>query len=270
MQQGDTIMKIIDVHTHIFPDHVAVNAVPKMAEEAGVSYALDGRVDSLRQSMDEAGVTVSWLQPVATRAAQVDSINRWHEELRGERLVAFGAFHPEYPDLPGLIRDLSARGFPGIKIHPEYHKIHPDDERLFPLYEAIVEEDLIILFHAGVDIGIPTIHSTPRHFARIHDRFPELRMILAHMGGFKQWDEVFGEIAGRDVYFDTSYVFGYIGDEDFVRLARLHGVERILFGTDSPWAGQQESLGHLRSLPLSAEEIAGICGANAERILDRQ
>ncbi|HOL95542.1 MAG TPA: amidohydrolase family protein [bacterium] len=261
-------MKTIDVHTHIFPDHVALNAVPKMAEEAGVPYALDGRVDSLRQSMDQAEIAVSWLQPVATRAAQVESINRWHEELRNERLVAFGAIHPDYPDLPGLIRDLSRRGFPGIKIHPEYHKIPPDDERLFPLYEAVGEENLIILFHAGVDIGIPTLNSTPRQFARLHDRFPGLRMILAHMGGFKQWEAVNTDIAGRDIYFDTSYVFGHIDDAAFVDLVRRHGPERILFGTDSPWAGQKETLNHLKSLPLSDEELEGICWKNAARLID--
>ena len=261
---------IIDVHTHVFPDHIAVDLVPKMAADAGIKEALDGRVSSLLESMDAAGVDVSWLQPVATKPTQLQSVAKWMEEVRSDRFVTFGAFHPGYEDLPGYIRDLSARGFPGIKFHPEYQKIKPDDESLFPMYETLVEENMVVLFHAGVDIEIPTLHSTPDLFARFIERFPNLKMILAHMGGYEQWGDVARELAGCGdaVYLDTSYVLRHIPDDEFINLVRAHGVDRVVFGTDSPWESQQKDIDHLRSLPFSKEELDKILGLNAQRLLE--
>ncbi len=260
---------ITDVHVHVFPDQLAAKAVPFMAAEAGIEAALSGTVADLLQSMDKAGIQISWLQPVATKPNQIESINRWHEELCSDRIVSFGAVHPDFEDLPGLIRDLSARNFPGIKFHPEYHHIEPDDERLFPMYEALIEEGMIVLFHAGYDIGIPELHSTPRHFASLNDRFPELITILAHMGGYQQWPEVEAELMGRNVYLDTSYVFREIQDEEFLRLVEKHGQDKILYGSDSPWAGQQEDLEHLKSILPSEECIDLIFGLNAKNLLER-
>jgi len=260
-------MKIIDVHTHTFPDKVALNCVPQMAETAGIKEAIDGRSCSLLDSMDCAGIDCSWLQPVATNPVQVDKINLHTEKLRSERLIPFGAVHPDYEDLPGLIRDLSKRGFPGVKIHPEYQKINPNDKRWFPLYETLIEEKMIALFHAGRDIGIPTLNSTPCDFVELHDRFPEMITILAHMGGFDQWKEVAEYIAGRDLYLDTSYSLGHFPDEDFIALVKQHGVQRILFGTDSPWADQKTDMDYLQSLSFSEDELKDILGGNAERLM---
>lgn len=261
-------MKIIDVHAHIFPDDLALKAVPFMAEEAGIKEALDGRCQSLIGSMDESGIAESWLQPVATKPSQIPTINVFTESVRSERLVTFGAVHPGYEDLPGLIEDLASRGFHGVKVHPEYHKTSPRDERYYPMYEALQDCGMIVLFHAGYDIGIPTINSFPADFALLRDRFPQLRMILAHMGGFRQWKDVSADLAGTDVFLDTSYSLGHMPDEEFVELVHKHGAERILFGTDSPWADQRQELDHMKSLPLSPSELEMILGGNAERLLN--
>lgn len=258
---------IVDVHTHLFPDKIALDAVPKMAAEAGVVESLDGRHASLLSSMERAGIDCGWVQPVATRPKQVENINRWMEDIRSDRLVTFGALHPDCEDGPDLVRDLASRGFPGIKLHPEYQKFQPEEERMFPVYEALCETGLIVLFHAGVDIGIPTLNSTPKQFAAIHQRFPKMKTLLAHMGGFRQWKEVATDLAGKDVDMDMSYVLGHLPDEEFVALVRQHGVDRVLFGTDSPWADQEKELAHLRSLPFSTEELEKILGSNAVRLL---
>ncbi len=260
---------IIDVHTHIFPDKIALDVVPKMAKEAKITEALDGRLSSLLDSMKKAGIDVSWLQPVATKPQQVDKINAWMEEIRSESIVAFGAVHPEYENLSDLIHELSSRGFPGIKIHPEYHAIKPTDPKWFPLYEAVIEEKMIILFHAGYDIGIPTINSTPIQFAQLMKRYPDLMMILAHMGGFEQWDEVLNDLCGSNAYLDTSYVFGHCSDELFMKMVERHGVDKVVFGTDSPWADQKKDIEHLKQLSFPKEELNQILGINAQQMLKK-
>ena len=58
-----------------------------------------------------------------------------------------------------------------------------------------------------------------------------------------------------------------LSDEAFVRIAKKHGTDRILFATDSPWSDQQTSLQQIRALPLSGEEKEKILGGNAQRLL---
>ena len=88
------------------------------------------------------------------------------------------------------------------------------------------------------------------------------------------------------MYLDTSYSLGSIrplddgyykpeelpmmGEEQFLRIIRTVGYERFLFGTDSPWSGQQESLERFRALPLTDEEKDAILGGNAQRLLGLQ
>ena len=45
------------------------------------------------------------------------------------------------------------------------------------------------------------------------------------------------------------------------------GAHRILFGTDSPWRGQEEGIAQLRALPLSQPDLEAILGGNAQRLL---
>jgi predicted TIM-barrel fold metal-dependent hydrolase len=112
-------------------------------------------------------------------------------------------------------------------------------------------------------------------------RIGEIPLILAHMGGWKNWDRV-EMLAATGVYLDTAFSLGkitspdgYYSDqeaqmlesEQFCRIVRAFGSERILFGTDSPWADQQKALSDLSALPLSEEEKEKILGQNALRIL---
>ena len=100
----------------------------------------------------------------------------------------------------------------------------------------------------------------------ILDVQPE-KLVLAHMGGFMQWDDVEEYLVGQPVWFDTAVVFGKIPDEQFIRMVRNHGNDKILFASDSPWADQKEFVKHLQSLPLTGEEKDNIFHNNAVRLL---
>ena len=56
-------------------------------------------------------------------------------------------------------------------------------------------------------------------------------------------------------------------DDEFVELVRAHGTDRVLFGSDGPWTDAAREVEHLRSLGFTAEELAGLLGGNAERVL---
>jgi len=136
-----------------------------------------------------------------------------------------------------------------------------------PIYEALARHDLAVFFHAGADIAIDTVSSSPAVFARVLDAYPDLRVALAHMGGWQQWDEVLEVLAGRDVLLETSFTLGFIGADRFMELVRAHGAERVAFGSDGPFGDVVGELRTFGALDLDEDARAAIMWRNAERFL---
>jgi uncharacterized protein len=262
-------MRIIDCHTHVFPDAIAAAAIASLEAEGDVVAVYDGTVSGLLETMDRAGVATSVVQPVATKPSQVRSINDWAVGVASERIIGFGAMHPDLEDPAGEIARMHALGLRGFKMHSEYQSFAPDDPRLDPIWDAAAGHGMIAFFHAGADIAFPTVRGTPEAFAGLLDRWPGLTVVLAHLGGFQQWEGVAALLAGRDVWLDTSYTLGHLPDDRFVEIVRAHGADRVLFGSDGPWTDPGVEIAHLRSLGLTTAELAAILGANAERLLGR-
>ncbi|NTW28938.1 MAG: amidohydrolase [Coriobacteriia bacterium] len=260
-------MSIIDVHVHVWPDKIAGSAVPSIEAAGQLRARYNGTLAGLIAEMDRTGVDISVVQPVATKPGQVCSINTWAAEIDNPRLVMFGAMHPDFEDPSAEIARIATLGLKGIKLHPEHQSFTPDEPRLDPIYRAATEHDLVVFFHAGADEIHPGIHGTPEAFATMLDRHPNMRVVLAHMGGYRVWDGVSHVLAGRNVWIDTAYTPGYLPDDDFVALIRKHGAEKVLFGSDGPWTDPAAEIAHLRRLPLAPEEIEGILGGNAARLL---
>ena len=61
--------------------------------------------------------------------------------------------------------------------------------------------------------------------------------------------------------------FDFYPTEQFLRIVKAHGSQKILFGTDSPWSDSGKERKTLLSLPLSDEEKENILHKNAERLL---
>ena len=135
------------------------------------------------------------------------------------------------------------------------------------------EKDLGIIVHAGEDVGLPeTVHCTPERILNLWKHIQPEKLIFAHMGGWKMWDEVEEKLLGLPFYLDTAIVLNPIfpvklENEQFVRMVRKHGADRILFGTDSPWADQKNFVALLEHMPLTEEEKAAIFSENAKKLL---
>jgi len=262
---------IIDIHTHCFPDELALKAIPLLSEKAGIKSFLDGTVKQLKRSMADAGVDISVLQPIATKPEQTKGINRWAVSVQDENIVTFGTIHPDFPDWKDEIKWLAEAGIKGVKFHPEYQDFYVDDSKMFPIYEELTKAGFIILFHAGVDLGyIPPYHCTPCRLEKVLDCFPDATFIAAHMGGYRYWDDVEKYLIGKNIFLDTSYSLEELGSKRAEQLIKAHGVQKILFGTDSPWRDQAKEISFIRSLNLSSSEINGILGENASRILKKE
>jgi len=261
--------RIIDIHTHAFPDFLAKRAIEHLeATSYGERTHLDGTVCDLLRSMDGTGIEISVLCSIATAPKQVRNITDWSREIASDRIIPFPSIHPDYRDFREEIARIKDLGMKGIKMHPQYQGFNVDEDRVMPIYEAIVANDLILTIHAGFDISFPTDPSaSPDKTARVIERFPELKLIACHFGGWRQWDEVRGYLLGKNLYFETSYTIGDLPEEKIVELINLHGEHKIVFGTDSPWKDQATSIEEIKSLPISDEAKEKILHRNAERLL---
>ena len=259
---------IVDFHAHCFPDELAHRVMPAMEENAGVKAALDGTLGDLLGSMARAGIGLAVPQHIATKPGQERTINQWAAGIQGEKVLCFGTIHPGSPDWREEIKRLVDYGLKGVKFHGDFQDFYVDEPRMFPIYEALCAAGSIVLFHAGIDIARPhPCHCPPKRLRTVIDRFPEGRWVAAHLGGYLSWDEVEEHLLGHPLYLDTSYTYHQLGPERMRELIRGHGVERVLFGSDSPWADQAAAVEQIRSLGLTEEEERAVLGGNAERLL---
>ena len=263
---------IIDFHTHIFPDKIAEKTIAALAGVAGIKAATDGTLTGLLASMDRSGVDLSVIMPVVTKPSQFESVNTFaakvNEQYAG-RLLSFGGIHPDSEDYKGELNRIKELGLPGIKLHPDYQGVMIDDVRYMNIIEYANVLDLTILVHAGVDIGLPEpMHCPPDKARKVLDALKPKKLVLAHMGGWKQWDEVYEYLAGEQVYLDTAFCFDYMTREMFLKLCEKHGTDRILFATDSPWSDACRDIEVINSLPLSDADREAIFAGNAKRLLN--
>jgi predicted TIM-barrel fold metal-dependent hydrolase len=260
-------MRVIDLHVHAFPDKIAEGAVSGLERQTGYARHYDGTLEGLRASMERSGVERSVVQPVATRPESVVAINDWAARNQDGRVACFGAMHPDLPEPATEIARLAGLGLRGVKLHPEFQTFRPDEDRMAPIYEALTRHGLAVFFHAGADIVLDSINSTPAVFARVLDAYPSLRVALGHMGGWKQWDEALEVLAGRAVVFDTSFTLDFMGADRFLELVRAHGAERVAFGSDGPLGDVAAELETIGALALEEDERAAIFHGTAERFL---
>ncbi len=279
---------IIDIHTHTFPARIAEKALRGMQAASRTALFSDGTEEGLLRTEKEAGVDLAVVQPVATYPAQVTSINshvleRFPREVPAG-VLSFGAMHPGCEAWEEELEKLRAAGIPGIKLHAAYENIPMDDPRTVRILKKCRDLDLIVLIHSGWDVGLPREASAlPEKTRRALDQTGPMKLIAAHMGGWRCWQEAAELLSDTGICIDTAFSLGAMSlapgapweeaelrmltEAEALDLIRAWGVDRVLFGTDSPWGDPAEELEKIRSLPLSDKEKEAICGGNALRLL---
>ena len=258
---------VIDIHTHTFPDKLAAPTIRKLQGACHTRAFTDATNAGLAASMAQAGIDCSVVLPVATNPHQVAHVNESAAQInargRGTGIYSFGCIHPDCPDPRGELARIAALGLKGSKLG---------------------ELGLVVLTHAGIDIGIPApTYCDPEMVLRALEQVGPVTLILAHMGGWRQWDQVEALLPQSSVLLDTAFSYGdltpleghpfsedqlhMMEQEQFVRFVRKFGAQRLLFGTDSPWGDQSADVASIRALPLSPEERDAILGGNAQRLL---
>jgi len=259
---------IIDFHVHCFPDEIAERAVRSLSEVSDLTPRSNGTVKGIKASMKNAGIEKSVLLNIATKPQQTRNITRWAASVQDESINAFGSIHPDYEEWKDELKRLNDAGIKGVKFHPDYQKFFVDDPKMFPMYEKAAELGLVMVFHAGVDIGLsPPYHCTPERMKRMVRAFSGAKIVAAHMGGFDYWDEVESCLAGEQLYLDTSFSLHKLDRQQFLRIAKKHGFEKLIFATDSPWGDQTQEVERLKGMLLPYDVTEAILGGNAAKLL---
>ncbi|MBE5803119.1 MAG: metal-dependent hydrolase [Clostridiales bacterium] len=276
---------IVDFHTHTFPERIAVAALGKLQQASHSMAFSDGTMGGLSASMGRAGIDWSVVLPVATNPLKVRSMNDLSLQLTGkDGLIYFGCVHPDMEGAEQELERIAALGLKGVKLHPVYQGVDIDDARFVRILAKAGELGLTVVMHAGDDIGFPgVVRCSPEMTREALRQSGPVKLICAHMGGWRNWERVADCLVDTTAMMDTAFSLGKItplekdyyapeqlnmlDGEAFCRLVRAFGSRRVVFGTDSPWADQMSSLRQIQALALTEAEKENILGGNARLLL---
>jgi predicted TIM-barrel fold metal-dependent hydrolase len=267
---------IVDVHTHFF--RPATDFGPALLadmERCGVDPGAWGDVGERHLETTRAAdvAVVFGLQARATGWNIPNDAVAAHVALAPERLLFFAAIDPAGPDfmdeLERCHRDLGAVG---VKLAPLYQGIEPLDPRCRDVYRYCEHHALPILFHVGTSFTGGTLldSSRPVHFDAIAVNFPEVRMVLAHLGHPWEGETIAVIRRHRHVFADLSAL--YYRPWQFYNSMRLlveyRTDHKVLFGSDFPFTTTGSSLDGVRNVnailaqsglpPIPANVVEGI------------
>ena len=264
---------IIDAHTHIYPDRVAHRALRTVIGNTGghLDAFTDGTRDGLLASMDAAGVDRSLVLTVATSPGQGEGILEWIRRTAplSDRLIFFGSVHPHAPGFRACLGEMAAAGVQGVKFHPGYQGFPVDSPEAYAVYEAAAGLDLVLYFHAGYDPSLPGCdHTSITRFARFVGDFAGAKIILAHGGGYGEWDRVLDQLGGKGGYFAIAFVLESMQERADARELYRQNEDFFLFGTDSPGGDQKRYVELIRSSgTLTADQKEKLFCGNIGRLI---
>lgn len=267
-----TMINVLDFHNHVFPENISRKIIESVKKEKGFIPYGDGTILGLLKEMKRSGVKESVILAVAVSPAFVTSTNSWIIKQKKNSLIPVGSIHPLYESYKEEVKRLKEEGIKGIKFNSLFQNFRPDDERAFPLYEEILSHGMFMIFHSGpglISKKDEEVLATPERISRLLSIFPKISMIVAHFGGAQLEEEAKKHILGKDVYIDTSYPPGlcFKPKEWTIDLIKRHDPERILFGTDTPFARQKEEIEYILNLPISDDLKEKILWKNGRRLL---
>ena len=230
-------------------------------------HGVNGDVDRYVEIMDRAGIDVACINCIFHGDARY--ANDLVAELcarRPDRFVPVAFVTPHYPDeaIQELERAFGELGMKYLKIYPGYFRKPNDDPAYFPIYEWLNERGLAVMMHATYPFDPPGV--TPKsRFTALSERFPNVRWVLAHAGG---WGPEKAIEAARDlpnVYLETCGSLAAHGAiESSVRKA---GADRVLFGSDMALLDARHQIGKVVTADISDEDKRKILGLNAIKLL---
>ena len=260
-------MKIIDIHTHIYPEDIAQKATNSVRAFYNIGTdGMDGTEAVLLRQGKEAGISQFVILPVAIRPDRVQGINDFIVDrvAKNDALIGFGTVHAAMDNMEAEVQRIMDLGLHGIKMHPDSQRFSIDDERLFPVFEQ-VQGKLPIMFHMG---DRRYDYSHPARLKRVLELFPRLQVIAAHFGGYSMYEEAYVQLKGKDCFFDVSSSLMFMDEGVAESYINRYGAERFVYGSDYPMWDPQVEMERFLKLKLSDSQREQIAHKTAEYLLN--
>lgn len=267
---------IIDSHTHIYPDKIAVKVMETARTHLGESIPFIGdfTLTDLKNVLKKCGMDAAIAFCVAERPKIVKLANDFMIDATDNKTIfGFGTIHPDMEEPVAEVRRIREKGLKGIKFHALFQLASAKDERFFPVYRDMENSGMIAYFHVGRDPGDPSLPAmtNSESISIVREHFPHLKIVAAHHGGLYELEEAAKWIYGKDIYIDTSWSPNVqaLNPKEVAGIINRHGADKILFGSDYPTTTDiADQIAWLKNLPLSAEAQELIFEKNARRLLN--
>lgn len=278
-------LRITDAHVHVQPWNMLKPSVRERMAKGRDDYAALERMmsdpEEVLRRMDEAGIArigvINYVSP--TLMGFTEEVNPYVANLAKaapERLIPFGgvdvANHPRPGEQVDRLADLGVRA---IKLHPPHQEVGSNAYRhglpgLAEMYDRAQELGLPVMVHTGTSIfpGARNVHADPLPLDDVGVDFPELQVILAHLGR-PLWAETSFFLLRRHPAFwgDVSGIPPKGLLKYFPRLPDV--ADKLLWGTDWPGPmvpGMRENLDEFLALDLSDEIRRKLLQDNPDRL----
>jgi hypothetical protein len=272
---------IIDVHTHVFRPQADFG--PRLLTDlkrCNVEPASWGDVSERHLEATRAAdvAIVFGIQAAATGWNVPNDFVAAHVQRAPERLMFFASVDPGQPhfeaELERCHQHLRCRG---VKLAPIYQGVHPLDPRYRHIYAYCQKHGLPILIHMATTFssGTPLEYARPGHMDQVAIDFPELKLVLAHLGHPWEGETIAVIRRNENVFADLSAL--YYRPWQFYNSMRLlleyHAEHKVLFGSDFPFTTTRDSLIGVENVnailaasglpPVPGEVIDGIIHSDA-------
>ena len=265
-------MNIIDMHAHFYTCERTDDDVKYLLGAGLILPGPEGAIEGLKKFMKQDGIKISVNAPSALSPKQVIETNRMMIKYNETQtnVICLGTLHPDMEDPSEEVAYMASKGIKGVKMHPQVQGFYPDDEPMKKIYKACDDEGLYILLHAGAGsetvYDYDTIKGTPKRISYAVDEFPSLKFVIAHLGGLNMWDEARKYLIGKNIYLDTAYCT-IMPDEEVRNIIKLHGADKVLFGSDFPWIRQADIKALIERCVPDEDKREMIFHKNAEKLL---
>lgn len=239
---------LVDVHAHFMPEPVMAkvwDVFDRAPEVYGLRWPItyrwaeSERIAHLRSLRVRAFTSLVY----AHKPGMAAWLNEWTARFaaRTPDCLHTATFFPE-PHAAGYVADALDAGARVFKVHLQVGGFDPGDELLDPVWGMLAELRVPTVIHCGSG-PVPGPYTGPGPITGVLERYPDLELIIAHMGA-PEYGE-FLDLADQfpAVRLDTTMAFtdfmtrlaGFPDDRGRMAQLRAAGLRGdVLFGSDFP------------------------------------
>jgi predicted TIM-barrel fold metal-dependent hydrolase len=235
-------VRSIDMHVHLHPERLA-RAIAEVFAREGWHAAHGWEPAQVADSLEAHGVERFCYFSYAHKPGIARSLNAWLAETARAvpAGIPLGTVHAGDPEVVAIAEEaMDDLGLAGFKFHLSVQRFHADDARLMGFYESVAARGRFLVMHAGT-MPYRDEFTGPARFRAVMERFPTLRVVVAHMGAFDTEGFLALTEEFPNLYVDTTMTLTpeatpYVGIDPrtITTDLLLRYQDRIVLGSDFP------------------------------------